>query len=888
MSILLALVLLAGVSDRTSVAGENGAVEVFRCNFGEPSDRNYDGWPDGWTRRHGAGFPQYVAIKIAEGPSPAVGRCLRVDLDGGGATAYSPPVPIDSRSNLLLDARVNAENLKYDRAWISLRFFNGKQQQLTTVRSGRVGATAGWEKLGLGPVAPPPDAKTAIIGLHLEPEAEEQDLHGTARFADLRLLQLPRMTLAMRRGAGANAGPGRHDALAAHLFTDPSHIEITCIVSGLHDPPAQVNFHLEDLARRELSCQAMPSGKAVWQPPIPGPGFYRVRAALTAKGSEIAHSMLTLAVLEPSSQPGLGQNRSDGSDFGWGLPRGDKPLSLPELGDLLSQAGIHWVKYPMGWDGREASARLEPLAVFSGRLAEQGMEIVGQLGGSVQQTGVDAGTADNPKFQISNPFLADPKTWYPALEPIMARLAAQVRWWQVGSDRDSTLPGVENIGAKVAQVKKALDQVGQGVNMGVAWNWTQPPPKTENAPSWQFLALAADARTTERELAKRLDATRTAGIRRWVTLEGLPKDAHSPEARAEHLAKQIIAAKLHGAEAVFFADPFDPRRGLMNEDGTVGDLFLPWRTSALVLGGAKCLGSLDLPGGSANHVFARPSEVVMVLWSQQAVEETVYLGGTVRQLDLWGRPCSAAVPAAPRVIVPVALVDPAVETPAPRAIRVDAQPTFLVGLSEPLVRWQLAATLGCNELPSIPNQRRANSLRLKNRFSHAVTGRAVLTPPEGWRLEPRVIEFGLAKDEGGAWPLDIVLPPNVIGGPQRVRIDFEIRTDRVHCFSVWRQITVGLGDVLLEAAMRLNPRGDLEVQQTLVNQGKQAVSFRCALIAPDRCREGTQVLGLKAGRDIKTYQLPRGEELLGKTLWLRAEEIDGPRVVNCRLVPGQP
>jgi hypothetical protein len=37
-------------------------------------------------------------------------------------------------------------------------------------------------------------------------------------------------------------------------------------------------------------------------------------------------------------------------------------------------------------------------------------------------------------------------------------------------------------------------------------------------------------------------------------------------------------------------------------------------------------------------------------------------------------------------------------------------------------------------------------------------------------------------------------------------------------------------------------------------------------------------------RDVKTYRLQNGKELLGKTLWLRAEEIDGRRVLNYRFV----
>src|SRR5260221_7879108 len=44
---------------------------VFECDFGTTVDRNYDGWPDGWTRRHGAGFHDFLKIGIAEDKSDA-------------------------------------------------------------------------------------------------------------------------------------------------------------------------------------------------------------------------------------------------------------------------------------------------------------------------------------------------------------------------------------------------------------------------------------------------------------------------------------------------------------------------------------------------------------------------------------------------------------------------------------------------------------------------------------------------------------------------------------------------------------------------------------------------------------------------------------------------
>ena len=56
------------------------------------------------------------------------------------------------------------------------------------------------------------------------------------------------------------------------------------------------------------------------------------------------------------------------------------------------------------------------------------------------------------------------------------------------------------------------------------------------------------------------------------------------------------------------------------------------------------------------------------------------------------------------------------------------------------------------------------------------------------------------------------------------------------------------------------------------------------LFVPDRLRQRRHVLNLGRGRNVQTYLLPRGEELLGKTLWLRAEEIGGERMLNHQIL----
>ena len=98
----------------------------------------------------------------------------------------------------------------------------------------------------------------------------------------------------------------------------------------------------------------------------------------------------------------------------------------------------------------------------------------------------------------------------------------------------------------------------------------------------------------------------------------------------------MLTAKIHGAEAIFVSDPFDPDRGLVDRNGSPSELFLPWRTTALLLGGDPYAGDIDLPQGNQIHCFGGQEKYVGMVPGGKPGQETVYLGTELRTLDLWG------------------------------------------------------------------------------------------------------------------------------------------------------------------------------------------------------------------------------------------------------------
>jgi hypothetical protein len=467
-------------------------------------------------------------------------------------------------------------------------------------------------------------------------------------------------------------------------------------------------------------------------------------------------------------------------------------------------------------------------------------------------------------------FSAPKDTWYPSLEWVLTNFGPQVRWWQLGRDEDTSFVGYPGLAARIAAVKTEMDRAGSDLKLGLGWSWQHPLPDSGGSrPAWRFVTLSADPPLTAGEMARYLPTARAGPVSRWVVIQPLSRGQYSLEDRVKDLVERMLAAKLGRAEGIFAADPFDGQQGLLSSDGTPGELFLPWRTTALLLGDAEPLDSIRLPGGSSNHVFARSGDAVMVVWNRKPTQETLYLGDGVKQVDLWGRETAPE------------------KCDEGHRIQVGPEPVFVTGLSRELAQWRRRFVLAKDRIPSVFGQRLPNRVEFTNTFDQPVDGTVTLVAPEQWTTSPTRITFRLAPGQSCRQEFETILPNNVTSGVQPLRADFELTANRLYRFSAYRAVEVGIGDVRIDTVTQLNRSGELEVQQWTVNEKDTPVSFRCQLFAPGRQRQATQVAGLGRGQDLKIYRFADGKQLLGKTLWLQAQEIDGPQVLNYRFVAEQ-
>ncbi|HRX79400.1 MAG TPA: hypothetical protein P5307_10090, partial [Pirellulaceae bacterium] len=841
------------------------AQEVRHWDFEEKHDKNYDRWPDDWTRRRGKGYPLYVNVEIAEDSRPRLNsqpansaqHALQIELDGGAAAVYSPMVEVSPLFSYVLNGFLRTEGLTHDVAYAAVMFYDNDRKLLDTVESSRHTQTNGWTGFQIGPLTPSSDrVRWAVVSLHLSPTSKA-DLTGSAMFDDLVLAKLPRVSV---------------ETLSRNnIFTHPSDVEITCQVSGISHPDPRVRFELEDIhgrlvATHETAMKAdRPSaasarvfaGSATWRPPNLDYGFYRVLVSMSGPTSEPMTTNIAILQRLPKSKQG---------EFGWSLPDGDGPIALKDLVNLLEDIGIHWVKFPV-WYGDDDKGRADDLAWFAERMSARRINLVGMLDQPPREVRELFGE-QSQKVPVASVFV-EPEVWHPAVDPVMTRLSLKVQWWQLGGDRDTSFVNFPNLEETVGTIRKDFNRFGQQINLGIPWRSLDETP-VASRPPWSFLSYVANPPLTAEEMEHYMSADPQTTAKKWLIMEPLGKSHYSLETRARDLVSRMLTAKIQKADGVFLPDPFDAEHGVMTPDGSPDKLLLPWRTTAMMLADATYVGSIEMPNGSSNQIFSRGDEAVMVVWNEAPVDEVIYLGERVHQIDVWGGKQT------PRVIRDDGF--------SRQEIKVTRLPTFITGVDPQIAKWRMEFQFDEDRIASIFGREQSLSYSFSNTFDQGVGGTVKLHIPELWEATQHTATFKLSANERHRRGFQVTLQPSVTSGEQMIRVDFQFNASRDYKFSIYRKLTVGLGDISVELSSRLDEHGNLIIEQQLTNATDEFVSFNCNLTTSKRRRERQQIFNRGRGTTTVMFVFPNGAELLGEMMWLRVEEIDGPRILNHQII----
>ncbi|WP_166831047.1 hypothetical protein [Thalassoroseus pseudoceratinae] len=883
--------ILAGILATTtaeSVADAPSLNRVVSYSFEANEDLDYDDLPDDWTRRRGPEFPHYVPIEI-DPKSPAVEgtRSLCIESNGGRAILYSPPQKIDARHTYVFNGFIRTEQLKNDAALISVSFLNHKRQRVQRWLGPAVSGThADWVPIQLGPLEPNEDVRFVVFGCHLV-TSQQVDLGGKAWFDDLSLVQRPRLTF-------------RDDALT-HLVGRDRPVRLTTSISGLDELPSRIIPNIAglslmpfawlkqpaeytlDLSLMDRSGQVLRSHQIelptdppddvetsdwlpdhTWTIDPPDYGYYRIRAVLKSNQTPLADFETVLLVLdwaEPSPQ----------TEFGWSLAEAIPEQRMNDILFLAKQGGIHWLKVPLWSMAYSGGARGNAkLTNFLTDLNANRITPVGILSDPPPDL---ARKFDGNWAGVSDLFRLKPSVWWPYLEPVAARYSTIIRNWQLGTDRDTSFQGLSNLTETTNTVRKQFRELSGGVQIGIPWDAVTPPPSTQLPGVFFALGNLERSQRGQPDNQPALDwaeQSRSTRNPRWLTLRPLSASSATIDERAADLVRQMVAAKIAGADRIFFGETVDESDGLLTPDGSPTQLFLPWRTAAIALQGATYLGSLQMPYGSKNHVFEHPQgDVVCVIWNEEPVIEEFYLGdpSQVVATTVWGEPKD--IPSDPQS--------------NRQQLAIGPMPLIVRGCSAPITKWRLAIQFAKGRLPSETGIHE-DAIIGRNPFPQGVRGTVTVSGPSEWEIEPGTIPFQLGAGESFRKSMLVTLPLLVTLGPQWTALDFELEADRLYQFRVYRPYTIGLGDIEIRVTDRKLANGTLEVELELINNIKPEaeLDFECSLFVPGMKRERVLMTKLGQGTGTKLFTIPNANRYFGKEFWIRAEQLDGRRVLNYR------
>lgn len=606
-----------------------------------------------------------------------------------------------------------------------------------------------------------------------------------------------------------------------------------------------------------------------WKPEIDQNGYYRVVVVLSNSDGLRLSRELPIVVAPPA-------NRHRSQQFGWNLPRQSPSVSFQSLVELLHDSGVQWVMYPV-WYSKAREDEGQRLGELAERITMERMEMIALLDVPPQ----DQSESFSRVEQGISATLRDREIWLPALEHVLTRLSFKINWWQLGTPDDMSFVGQPSLERKIEGIRESLQRFGKNIRVGYTWNllhetpwisaFAEDTPETpvslepwrQSMAPWDYLLRHHETPLTAGELTRVIEAADRAHGPVWMTLQPLDSEHYDLSTRVRDLVERMVAARVAGADVVMIPEPISSYTGLINDDHSPTELLLPFRTTSFQLADSEYVGQLELPGGSTNFLFRRGTEVMMVVWNDSPTTETLSLGPRIRLFDCWGKQADLPIDAG-RATIPIS-----------------REPRFVTGLEYELVQWQMKTQLDRDLIESAIGKQQDLGVFFQNTMPEGVAGTVTLYCDELWD-SPQSQSFKATSAQELELQFPLTLRTSVGTSRQEIVIAFDIQGIQRHRFQVRRTVDVGIKDIRIDTAVQRE--GDnLLVHATLVNESPDPVSFNLYLFAPDRKRQRTQVLQLETARQRRTFVIENAADLLDKSMWLRAEEMRGSRVLNYRI-----
>lgn len=833
-------------------------------------------------------------------------NCLEVTMDGGAAEIVSPLFPVDPRFSYSLNAEASCLGLDGHEAWVELQLLDSEERLLESLVTPRIGGTTDWQKLATSVASN--SAKTLRWGrVHLKVAPRDQLLiHGLARFDSISIHRLPRLSLTTD--------------LPQHVARPSEKFAVKCAAMGIRHHSSTVRFELRDHlynlldsqsvqlvpTNSELQSAGMPlsttatkapaesstvsplyvskssvkpstlaaanahsntseaqaptyDGAAVWELQLETPGLYRVSVALGDGGGTLDRHML-IGVLE--DHPVL-----DGGPFGWSINSLDQQIAPEDVPYFVERYGAGWVKFPV-WFELTDTQLADRLVKMTERLQVLGAQCVGRLDQPPNSQRELFGEGNEPLPALS--LFRDSRAWEPVLEPVLTRMGLKLDWFQIGSDSDRSFQNHPELPELIAEIRSRMQTYSLELKLAMCWTWLDIPTSDAGAP-WNALHFSADPELTAAEMIRYTNESSKLPSKTWVSLNLLDENQYSLLDRVRDLTERMIVVKQTGVAAAFVLNPFETSRGLFRPDRSLGELLIPWTNVVAAIGDKNYLGAVDLPGNSQNHAFASNKHAVMLMWNDVPREEQLYLGSQVTAMDVWGR------------YIPVEQIQVNGGVIEQR-IQVDHWPIIVRGIDAKVVRWRQQFKLEIDNLATMVGDLQELPVTVVNTLEEPTAGKLALQAESLLGIGVAEMPLQLPKSGRQLIALPLSLRPDASAGKHNLRFDVDTSTVAgPQRFSVYRNITLGAGDIEFRWDVGRKSASTVELRIELTNNTTAPTNFDCKYFPAGRPYQRFQVLDARPGITLREITLNISAEDENQGAWIRCEEIGTGRILNYRL-----
>ena len=915
--------ILYGWGVASTHAADNSSTEIIAAwDFGVKEDVRQDRWPDAWTRRTGRDYPKFVPVAIyqnarsaeelteienlrrfssqcyvawqqskwpwqviPEKVPPAIDQLLersllnpylRVQMDGGAVEVLSPSIPVDIHSVYFMTASILCDSADFD-ASAKLRFLDASQKTLFEMSTKGFSGRTGWKSVFTETTYPfHGDLAFVQVVVQVQPRSMKA-YRGEFGFDDIRIFRTPRIALLVDK------------PLPYYLYEE--EVVARCTASGMTSDQSSIKLVLTDHTGHEVSSvnklfvrhDAQQShyiskrdaeiktgnktywdGSCEWRLPNLLPGYYEITARL-AKGKSGGFELEKQFVIMPSEI-----RRKPDPRFGWTMSTRDKNslegIDASRLIEILRLGQVGRVKLPIWYDSEDAVASKAAIDRVD-KIQMMGIGCVGVIATPPQtiRNKFPRLTSDETVSALEDTLIVQS-----FLEPVMRQMCFRISDFQIGWDHEPNFVSNPRLSPTLDAIKKLANRYGQETQIIAARSPLLPTPNVAAIDRWQlYSAHPLTAVETEMILGKseKTDLTSKAS---WMSLTPIDASDYSLSVRVQDLVSRMVGiAGIPATKGLtaWVSNPADSAVGILNSDGGPREMFLPFRSTAAALSGMRQIGSLPIESLGVNYLIVSGANAKLIVWSSQTTTAQLYLGDDVSARDVWGR------------TVPVETIKTA-NGPEQRLI-IDRWPIIIDDIDVRVATWRMGIRLDEDRIDPLLGQTQELKVRFANSLSNSINGLVNVIAPS-ILAEETLTSFEIDGDTSSIISVPVQIRPDVNTSAASIQLEFSILGEKPVTFVVDQKIQVGTSDFEFEIRYEIDNENRLILFIDAVNHQSTPHSFDCMLLIPNRPRERTQITGFR-DRVTKLIVLENAAELMGKTLWLRCEQISTNRILNYRI-----